>query len=387
MNDLLAMRHALRLAQRAYGSTSPNPSVGAVLLRNGRVLGRGWHHRAGEPHAEIEALRDAAHRGHSPRGATLVVTLEPCSTTGRTPPCTEAIIAAGIQRVVVAATDPNPRHAGRGFAVLRQAGVGVEHGLLEADATRLNEAFNHWIVRGTPFVTVKAAMTLDGKIATARGESKWITGEAARARAMHLRLGSDAILVGINTILADDPSLTVRAGPGAAAKPKTRRGAASLRVVDHLQVVKPIRRIVLDTRARTPPAARVVRDEFAAWTTVVVSADAPTRRVRALARQVKVLEAPARAGQVDVRWLLRRLGQEGITHVLVEGGGEVQASFLERRLAQRVVFFYAPMILGGAESRKAVAGVGFKGWGSLVRLREVEWRTAGPDLWLTARVD
>ena len=216
---------ALRLARRGYGATSPNPMVGAVLVKGGKIIGRGWHRRAGLPHAEIEALRDAQKRGHNPRGATLYVTLEPCCTHGRTPPCTDAIIAAGIKQVVVGATDPNPKHAGKGFKILRRAGIEVLWGVrpragalntanarrteIADECAKLNEAFNHWIVHRTPFVTVKAAMTLDGKIATASGESKWITGEKARAHGMKLRQGSDAILVGINTILADDPSLTV----------------------------------------------------------------------------------------------------------------------------------------------------------------------------------
>src|SRR6266850_285940 len=208
--ELQYMRLALRLARRGYGVTSPNPMVGAILVKRGRIIGSGWHRHAGLPHAEIEAIRDAQRRGHSPRGATLYVTLEPCCTHGRTPPCTEAIIAAGIKKVIVGATDPNPRHSGRAFAILKRGSVEVAHGVLEETCQQLNEAFNHWIVHHTPFVTIKAAMTLDGKIATASGESKWITGARARACGMKLRQGADAILVGVNTILADDPSLTAR---------------------------------------------------------------------------------------------------------------------------------------------------------------------------------
>ena len=204
------MRAALRLARRGYGTTSPNPMVGVVLVKGGRIIGRGWHHRAGEPHAEIEALRDAQERGHTIKGATLYVTLEPCSTYGRTPPCTDAIVAAGIKRVVAGAIDPNPRHSGRAFKILHEAGLAVTQGVMAEECGRLNEAFNHWIVEGTPFVTVKAGMTLDGKIATAAGESRWITGEHARAYGMRLRQGADAILAGINTVLADNPSLTTR---------------------------------------------------------------------------------------------------------------------------------------------------------------------------------
>ncbi len=318
------MREALRLARRGRGATSPNPMVGAVLVRGGKIIGRGWHHRAGEPHAEIEALRDAAGRGLNARTATLYVTLEPCSTHGRTPPCTEAILAAGIRRVCVGAIDPNPRHGGRGLDLLRNAGLTIRTGVLEKECTALNEAFNHWIVRRRPFVTVKAAMTLDGKIATASGESKWITGEQARAQGMRLRQEADAILVGINTILADDPSLTARPARGT-----------------------PLRRIILDTRARTPLQARVTTDSAAPLTTIVVGREAPQRRVEALRRQVQVLVAPVVTHKdgtsgLDLRWLLRRLGRENVTHLLVEGGGEVAASFLLGRFAQQVVFFYAP---------------------------------------------
>lgn len=383
--DTAFLRLALRLARRGYGLTSPNPLVGAVLVKRGRMIGQGWHHRAGEPHAEIEALRDAARRGYSPKGATLYVTLEPCCTHGRTPPCTEAIVAAGIRRVVAAATDPNPAHAGRGFEVLRRAGIEVAHGLLAAEATRLNEAFNHWIAHRTPFVTVKAAMTLDGKIATASGESKWITGERSRAHAMRLRLGTDAVLVGVNTVLEDDPSLTVRGQKLEVRSPKFEVRSESLegRIQE---VLKPVRRLVLDSRARTPLTAKLVSDAFAGLTTIFVGQDAPARRVAALAKRVQVIAAPTRDGLLDLRWILRRLGQENVTSLLVEGGGEVNASFLEQCLAHRAAFFYAPIILGGHASRKGVAGQGFDGWQQIPRLRDLEWRRLGVDLFLTARV-
>jgi diaminohydroxyphosphoribosylaminopyrimidine deaminase/5-amino-6-(5-phosphoribosylamino)uracil reductase len=282
-------------------------------------------------------------------------------------------VAAGIKRVVAGAVDPNPRHAGRGFEILERAGVAVTRGLLADECARLNEAFNHWIVHRTPFVTVKAAMTLDGKIATAGGESKWITGEAARAFGMKLRQGSDAILVGINTILADNPSLTFR-GPASGLAGTEKR----------------LRRIVLDSLARTPLSARVVSDEQAEWTTIVVSRRAPRSRVARLAKRVHVLVAPSRmtssVPRINLRWLLRRLGAENVTSLLVEGGGEVNASFLLEGLAQRVAFFYAPKILGGRSARKAVAGDGVKRLSEVIRLRELEWRRLGEDLLLTARV-
>lgn len=367
-SDAGFMRLALRLARRGYGKTSPNPMVGALVVRASQILGQGWHRRAGEAHAEIAALRDALKQGHAVKGATLYVTLEPCCTQGRTPPCTDAIRTAGIKRVVAGATDPNPRHRGRAFRILRRTGIAVTHGVLAEECAQLNEAFNHWIVRNTPFVTVKAGMTLDGKIATASGESQWITGERARACGMKLRQGADAILVGINTVLADDPSLTVRS-------PKSE-------VRGHR-----LRRLVLDAKARTPLGAKVASDEWAALTTVVVSKLAPRKRVNALAKRVSVLRAPSRKGRINLRWLLRRLGAENVTSLLVEGGGEVNASFLLQGLVQRVAFFYAPMILGGRDARKAVGGEGARTLAESLSLSEVKWRRLGPDWLLSARVD
>jgi diaminohydroxyphosphoribosylaminopyrimidine deaminase/5-amino-6-(5-phosphoribosylamino)uracil reductase len=379
MSDAQFMRLALRLARRGYGATSPNPMVGAVLVKGGKIIGRGWHRRAGLPHAEIEALRDAQKRGHNPKGATLYVTLEPCCTHGRTPPCTEAIIAAGIKHVIVGTTDPNPKHAGKGFKILRRAGIEVVHGVWAGECERLNENFNHWIVHRTPFVTVKAAMTLDGKIATASGESQWITGEKSRSQAMKLRQGSDAILVGINTILADDPSLTARSQ-----KSEARSQNKKLR----------LRRIILDSMARTPLNAKVVSDEFAALTTIVATKLAPKNRVAALAKKANVVVAPvakrrARSDaprQIDLHWLLKKIGSENVMSLLVEGGGEVNASFLLGGFAQRAAFFYAPKILGGRDSRKAVAGDGVKNMSEAIQLREIEWKRIGPDLLMTALV-
>jgi diaminohydroxyphosphoribosylaminopyrimidine deaminase/5-amino-6-(5-phosphoribosylamino)uracil reductase len=391
--------------------------VGAVLVKGARIIGRGWHRKAGLPHAEIEALRDAQKHGHSPRGATLYVSLEPCCTHGRTPPCTDAIIAAGIQRVVVGITDPNPNHAGKGFKILRREGIAVSiineladsgrrclpgarvptgpmvlhrraasvapYQRVADQCARLNETFNHWIVHRTPFVTVKAAMTLDGKIATASGESKWITGEKARAHAMKLRRGSDAILVGVNTILADDPALTVR--PGGRERPGRMEG-------ERFKLAKPVRRIVLDSLARTPLTAKVVGDQAAAFTTIVVSKHAPRQRVAALVKRVNVIVAPTAkisspvAGRpsLDLPWLLKRLGADNVTSLLVEGGGEVNASFLLGGLAQRVAFFYAPKVLGGRSARKGVAGEGAKRLNDVLPLHAVRWRKLGDDLLLTA---
>jgi len=387
------MRLALHLARKGFGSTSPNPMVGAVLVRRGKIIGQGWHHRAGLPHAEIEALQDAARRGKNPKGATLYVTLEPCSTHGRTPPCTGAIIAAGIKRVFVGTIDPNPEHAGAGLRILKRAGIAVttfdgraRHSVravslsanqrrarsdapyqqIAEECRRLNEAFNHWIVHRTPFVIVKAGMTLDGKIATATGEARWITSEASREFAMNLRLAADAILVGINTVLLDDPMLTFRGG--------------------NIQHPKRLRRIVLDSQARTPLRAKVVSDEFAGLTTIVVGRSAPKNRVAALAKRVNAIVAPERAAKIDLRWLLKKLGGQNVTSLLIEGGGEVNAAFLSAGFAQRVAFFYAPKILGGRDSRKGVAGEGAGSIRDIIELHDIEWQKTGPDLFMTARV-
>lgn len=393
MTDAQFMRLALRLARRGYGMTSPNPTVGAVLVKGGKILGRGRTAPAGRPHAEIEAIRDAQSTQQNLKGATLFVSLEPCCTHGRTPPCTDAIIAAGIKRVVVAATDPNPKHAGHGFKLLERAGIKVEtFGVprlrgsgraqpdrlkaelqtLAEEATRLNEAFNHWIVHRTPFVTVKSAMTLDGKIATASGESKWITGEKSRAHGMKLRQGADAILVGVNTVIADDPALTIRAVQSSKSK---------------VQGQKILRRIVLDPNARTPLSAKILNDEFAAWTTIVVTKVAAKNRVEKLLSKTNVLVAPGRSGQIDLRWLLKKLGEENVTSLLVEGGGETNARFLEQKLVQRITFFYAPKILCGRDARKGVAGKGIERLAEKISLREVEWKKLGEDLFLTAKLE
>ena len=356
---------ALRLARRGAGRTSPNPMVGAVIVKGGKILGEGWHHGAGQPHAEVEAIRKALAQGHILRGASLFVTLEPCCTHGRTPPCTDAIREQGIARVYVGATDPNPKHAGRGHEILRKAGIEVVPGIRAEEATALNQPFNHWIVHRTPFVTVKAALSLDGKIATGTGESKWITGERSRAYAMGLREGADAILVGINTVLADDPRLTVRRG-------------------EH-ESDKRLRRIVLDLNARTPLDAQVVT-QHAERTTVVVAASAPPRRVEALAKHVQVVSAPLSGERIDLGWLLNRLGQEEVLSLLVEGGGEVNASFLLGGWAHQIAFFYAPKILGGRSAPGAVGGAGVARLAEALQLQDCRWRRLGADFLLTARL-
>ena len=358
------MRAALELARKGYGRTSPNPMVGALLVKDSVVIGKGWHRKAGGAHAEVEAIRDARRRDYNIKGATMYVTLEPCCTVGRTPPCTQAIIESGIERVVVGVIDPNPKHSGRSLRVLKKQGVEVCKGVLADQINELNAHFNHWVKTKTPYITLKSAMTLDGKIATSSGESKWITGESARRESLMLRKGSDAILVGVNTVLEDDPSLLTRG----------KRGGI------------PLKRIILDSKARTPLGSQVITDAFAVDTVIVVSRNASSRKIVALRKKVRVIEAPERRGKIDIIWLMKRLGKEDLLSLLVEGGGEVAASFLRDGLAHKVAFFYAPKVIGGDDSRSAVAGRGVHRNGISRDLKNVRWSKLGPDLLLTAIV-
>ena len=360
--DQRFMRLALRLARRALGETSPNPMVGAVVVKDGQTIGSGWHHRAGLPHAEVEALRDADAKGNSTIGAELYVTLEPCSTHGRTPPCTDAIIRAGIKRVVVAATDPNPKHRGCGFEVLRRAGVQVDYGICATEAETLNAGFNHWIVHRTPWVTLKAAMTLDGKIATTTGESKWITSPESRREAMKFRQQADAILAGVGTIIADDPALTMRIGKKQTAK----------------------RRLVIDPTARIPLVSQILNDPFARQTSIIVSPTAPADRVEALREKCRVIEIPVLGRSIDLREVMILLGGEDVTHLLVEGGGTTHAEFLQQHQAHAIAFFYAPKVFGGKNAPRAVNGTGFRSLAEAGRLENSQWKCIGSDMLLTA---
>jgi len=334
MTDADFMRRALALAERGRGLTSPNPMVGAVLVRDGRVVGEGAHLRAGGPHAEVEALAAA---GAAARGATLYCTLEPCDHHGRTPPCAPAVAAAGITRVVAALSDPNPLAKGGGDR-LRAAGVAVEVGLLAADAERQNRAWLTAIRERRPHVTLKAAATLDGKIADVHGGSKWITGEAARLRAHRLRAESDAIVVGITTALRDDPALTVRLGEPWPREPY---------------------RVVLDSTARLGADARVIHAGTPARALIAVGAEAPADRVAALTRAgATVLRGPTRGGRVDVGALLARLFELDVRAVLLEGGGETHAAFVDAGLVDRVAVFLAPRLLGGRAAPGLLGGEG-----------------------------
>ncbi len=356
--DALYMQMALIEARKGQGLTYPNPCVGAVVVRDGRVVGKGWHRRAGTPHAEIHALRAA---GKSAAGATLYVTLEPCNHQGRTPPCSESIIAAGLKRVVFALADSNPV-AGGGATRLARAGIEVVGGVLAAESSRLNRPFIKRVSSGRPWVLLKAAVSLDGRIATASGHSQWITGEAARGCAHRLRSQSDAILVGIGTVLADDPSLTTRLPGG--------RGRDPLRVV-------------LDSRLQTPATAKMLNQDSPAATWIFCAPEADGARAQALqAAGARIIPVARRSehegGFLDLALVLEELGRHEITALLVEGGGRVHASFLGRNLADEAAFFVAPLIIGG-EGLPVVGLLGHDRIEQAPRLREVRCRRLGSD--------
>jgi len=346
MRDEEYMSLALQLAESARGQTSPNPAVGAVVVKDGVIAGMGAHLRAGEAHAEVHALQMAGDRA---RGGTIYVTLEPCSHHGRTPPCTDAIRQAGIRRAVVAVRDPNPLVAGRGIHRLQQDGIEVTEGVLEEQARRLNEVFFHYITTRTPFVILKTASTLDGKIASATGDSKWVTGELARQEVHRLRHQADAILVGVNTVIADDPSLTARLQP---------EGKQPLR-------------LVLDRTLRIQLHARVLHDGCAP-TWVVTTKRAPKAKADALReRGAKVVELAGGTSGEQIRELLARLGEREITSLLVEGGGEINAAFLQAQAVQKVIAYISCRLIGGKNAPTPFDGQGFIRMDQAVELSRV----------------
>jgi diaminohydroxyphosphoribosylaminopyrimidine deaminase / 5-amino-6-(5-phosphoribosylamino)uracil reductase len=355
--DIQHMKLALRLAARGAGWVSPNPMVGAVVVKNGQVVGRGYHRLAGLPHAEVEALQAA---GEAASGADLYVTLEPCNHQGKTPPCTRAILAAGVRRVVIATSDPNPQVAGGGAEYLAAQGVDVAVGVLEAEARRLNDAWFHWVITGQPWVMAKAACSLDGRIATAGGESQWLTGETARAFGHRLRHRVDAILVGIETVLADDPQLTARLPRGAGRDPL---------------------RVVLDSYLRFPHKSRLARVQSAAPTLVACTEKAPSDTIQVLRDQgVQVEVLPTEAGRVALPALLQLLGQRQVQSLLVEGGAEVLGAFFDQHLVHQFNFFYAPKILGGRKAPGMVGGHGILHLGEAHIARNLAIRRLGVDL-------
>lgn len=356
------MRAALGLARRGLGQVWPNPAVGCVVVKDGCVAGRGWTQKGGRPHAETEALTRA---GTAAKGATAYVSLEPCSHHGKTPPCAEALIATGVVRVVAAIEDPDPRVSGAGIASLKAAGIAVETGLCAAEAAELNAGFFCRVAQGRPLVTLKLATSLDGRIATESGESRWITGPAARERAHLLRATHDAVLVGTGTALADDPQLTCRL-PG-------------------LEDRSPVR-IVLDRTLRLPPALRLFAEAKQAPTWLVTFAVAsPARRAALVKQDVEIIAMePDAAGGIDLAATFCVLGDKGITRLLVEGGGALAASLLRAGLVDRLVWMRAPLAVGG----DGIPGIGTLGLGTLSAAPHFEpmsSQMAGSDLIETYR--
>ena len=359
------MKQALSLAKLALGQVSPNPAVGAVVVSNDEVMGQGYTQPPGFPHAEVIALKQAGERA---RGGVMYVTLEPCCHHGRTPPCTQAIISAGIAEVHVAMLDPNPQVSGRGKGELEEKGVKAYVGEHEEEAEQVNEAYTKFITTGMPFVTAKFAISLDGKIATKSGNSKWISSEVARKRVHNLRHITDAIMAGVNTVLIDDPELTARSCGG-------RGGAAK---------VQPLR-IIVDSKGRTPLTARVF--------------SAPGKTLLALARLVKpeeervfaqvdveLLELPSAEGLVNLKELLKVLGEQKITSVLVEGGGILLGSLFDGGLVDKVVAFIAPIIMGGEEAKTAVGGEGVDKVADSLKLERVSVEKLGEDVMVSGYV-
>lgn len=325
------MERAIEQARQGVGLTRPNPPVGAVVVKNGRAIGQGYHRKAGGPHAEIYALREA---GARVRGSELYITLEPCSTQGRTPPCTDAIIQAGVHKVIYACEDPNPRHAGQANNVLQQAGIEVVHGIHCDAAAELIEPFRLHQTMARPRVVLKMGMTLDGRIADRRGASKWITGPASRGRVQDLRRMSDGILVGAETVRLDDPSLLPRPAKGR----------------------KPYR-IVVDSRARVPLASRILNDGYTGQTIVAATTAAAASRQKALERKgAHVWALPSRKGRVSLKALMKALGREGLLQVLCEGGGRLAGEMVRQRLVDEFQFFVAPKLLGGQGTRPVLEG-------------------------------
>jgi len=346
--DEFWMGRALDLAARGRGRTSPNPMVGAVIVKNGQLVGEGFHAYAGSDHAEVVAHREA---GSAASGGTLYVSLEPCCHHGRTPPCVDEIVHAGIRRVVAASEDPNPAVSGRGIAALREAGLTVEVGLLGGEAARLNEAFFKYVRTGLPLVTLKVAASLDGKIATRTGESRWITGESARRLVHQLRNEADAVLVGIGTVLRDDPLLT------------TRLGIADQR--------DPIR-VIVDNLARLPLRAKVVNRASTAPTILAVSQMAPQSKLEAIQREgVQVIIVENSPRRVSLERLMEALGKRGVLSVIIEGGAEINASALREGVVDKVLVFLAPILIGGKSTPTAVGGDGIESLGQALRLHDV----------------
>lgn len=361
-NDVHYMTLALSAAENGMGRTAPNPLVGAVIVKDGRVLSVGYHARYGEAHAEVHAIRQLS---ESAEGATIYVTLEPCSHHGKTPPCVEAIVAQGISRVVVATLDPNPHVSGRGIKYLKDHGLDVTVGICEAEALKINEPFFHFIQTRTPLMVLKTAMTLDGKIATVSGESKWISSEASREYAHRLRHRYAGIMAGIGTVLADDPSLNARIPGG---------------VDPH--------RIIVDTHGRIPLTAKVLNlTDSSGRTIIATTAKASAEKVTALkGKGAQVLILPEKEGHVDLSALVKALGDLDIDSVLIEGGSELNFSLLKDHLIHRVIAFIAPKLIGGKTAKSPIGGEGLHQLKGAIQLENLEVQMMGNDIMITGKI-
>ena len=354
MNDEQWMRRAIRLAEKGKGRTSPNPMVGAILVKDNKVVGDGYHAKAGEAHAEIVALERAGEEG---RGATLYLNLEPCAHYGKTPPCAPRVVQGGVKRVVIGMEDPNPLVKGKGIEVLKGAGLEVQVGMLEEECWKLNEAFCKYILQKVPFVILKAAATLDGKIATRSGDSKWISGEASRRLVHRLRNQVDGILVGIGTVLRDNPLLTSRIRGG-----------------------RDPYRIVLDSRLRIPEEANVI-GMSPSKVIIAATESAPGERIEKLEKRgVRVLTLDSREGRVDLKSCLSKLGEMGITSLMVEGGSQVNGSFLDEGLIDKLILFLSPRVIGDEQAPGIFGGRGVSRLQEAVCVREIRVKKVGKDV-------
>ncbi|MBD3181233.1 bifunctional diaminohydroxyphosphoribosylaminopyrimidine deaminase/5-amino-6-(5-phosphoribosylamino)uracil reductase RibD [Candidatus Poribacteria bacterium] len=353
------MQLALELAEKARGRTSPNPMVGAVIVRDDKIVGQGYHRKAGTPHAEIHAIDDA---GELAKGSTMYVSLEPCSHQGRTGPCTEAIIKAGLSRVVMAMEDPNPRVSGRGRQILQEHGLLVKSGIMEKEAQRLNEVFIKHITTGRPFITIKTAMTLDGKIATCTGESRWISCEESRNIVHRIRDEVDAIMVGIGTVLKDDPSLTTRLPDGNGKDPI---------------------RIILDSKGHIPLESRVLHLDSNAKTIIAVTSQVSERKLDEIRKYAEVMILPSIDGRIDLNALMDKLGGMDITSLLVEGGARVNASIIKAELADRIMIFIAPKIVGGTTAPGPIGDTGIEKLSDAILIRDMVFESIGADIFIT----
>ena len=374
MNDFYYMKRALELAKFGEGHTAPNPLVGAVIVKDGQIIGEGWHALYGGPHAEIMAFQSL--KG-SAEGATLYVTLEPCSHFGKTPPCVDAIIAHKISKVVVAMLDPNPLVSGRGIQKLIEHGITVKTGVLESESADLNEPFLKFITTGCPLVVVKTAMTLDGKLASATGDSKWISNAASRQLVHKMRNKYNGIMVGIGTVLADDPNLTTRLVMN------IEDGAA-----DTIHKASDPHRIIVDTHARTPLTAKVLNLPDSKAMTIIATTELAPRQNR-LALEAKgaiVLTLPSKEGHVDLKSLMTKLGEMKIDSVLVEGGSELNFSLFNEQLVDRVFAFIAPKIIGGRNAKTPVAGEGIALMHDAIQLENVKVSMIESDILIEATV-